>query len=833
VTGLIEQAKEGSFEQQLDGYEGALMGIRSRAAAEHLIQQRTFDAWASLSSALIKLRPQVRAKKVDSGLQGSAAGYAAALYSSLAIETQGREELIVSSEGATSLVNPYTGATSMPSLIGITTIEGPGAGLSLAILSGQWDSAYNLYQQLVAGLDQWIIDRLKEVKGKGDTEAQQAELLSKRKSALSDIESKHPIRVVAVFHPDEKFKTESGFVAEIPLALYAYKEDNTWYLRNLTNPDKAYHVKAESAGSSDAPPLSLFAELNDPDHFPVGVIHFEIPGRYGGQVRTTSYLTWKKFFTYLGLGLAAVGFTLATFGTGTVAVIGTWALAGSALAGGVAAGIDIGEGLRQGDLNATRVTIDIGQIVASLAGVSALRSGLIVHEALTAAEQGAPLAGRAAEMVVFFQKVYVVSTAARITADTVTIAAFSIETAKQLDEIQNGPGEQVDKDRAKALLLSQLAVSGGLLALSIKGELPKLGSGRNLVLHFPDKNGPPVATVEGMEVPSGTGTSITSSTTETGPVAPGQHAPGGTVSPPESKQIVRGPSAAFTPGKAPRSPAEVTKFLRDSGLEESEIVAFGGADASRLGPRTAERVGRLAKHFTAPDLKALGKFLWEYDIVMDDAMAEMLMERVEAGRLAETLKMLEVAAEYGKQAEVIFNLESAMDLAVTTPSSPRTRGVAGPKVDPPWRVAEKDLLAALDELFGPGWKVSPRIQAPGARPGEFLGSTVPEYYRPDLKKAFEVKRLNLIELGIGPAGQSSGTLSKASVEALDRARRQLAGRRWNLPEGTEQSIVFNVTGQGVTDVIAVGKRLDTLLGQRLIVYDRLFVQNGDVLTKIR
>jgi hypothetical protein len=94
-----------------------------------------------------------------------------------------------------------------------------------------------------------------------------------------------------------------------------------------------------------------------------------------------------------------------------------------------------------------------------------------------------------------------VSTSTRIAADVVTIFAFSVETAKQLDEIQNGPGSQADKDRAKALILSQLAGSVGLLGLSIKGELPQLGGGRKLILHFPDKNGPPVANVGGMEAP--------------------------------------------------------------------------------------------------------------------------------------------------------------------------------------------------------------------------------------------------------------------------------------------------------------------------------------------
>jgi hypothetical protein len=98
--------------------------------------------------------------------------------------------------------------------------------------------------------------------------------------------------------------------------------------------------------------------------------------------------------------------------------------------------------------------------------------------------------------------------------------------------------------------------------------------------------------------------------------------------------------------------------------------------------------------------------------------------------------------------------------------------------------------------------------------------------------AFEVKRLDLEEMGIGPEGQRIGPLSERSVDAISRARRQLGGRQWVLPGGTEQNIVFNVTGQGVTDVVAVGRRLETVLIEGSVHYDHVYVQDGDVLTEI-
>src|SRR5262249_23249000 len=149
-----------------------------------------------------------------------------------------------------------------------------------------------------------------------------------------------------------------------------------------------------------------------------------------------------------------------------------------------------------------------------------------------------------------------------------------------------------------------------------------------------------------------------------------------------------------------------------------------------------------------------------------------------------------------------------------------------------WRRAELELGPVLDALFGPGWQVSPRVSAPGAEAGEALGSTVPEYYHPVLKKAFEVKRLVLTEMGIQPDGQLGGPPSTRTNQALARPRRQLAGRRWALPTGTEQNLVFNITGQGVTEPAAVGARLRTMLGDNLIAYDKVYMQDGSTLIPI-
>src|SRR5262249_31578509 len=161
-------------------------------------------------------------------------------------------------------------------------------------------------------------------------------------------------------------------------------------------------------------------------------------------------------------------------------------------------------------------------------------------------------------------------------------------------------------------------------------------------------------------------------------------------------------------------------------------------DAKRLGTRTAGRVARLAEHFTAADLKALGKFLWDWDIVLDDAMAQMLIDRMETGRLAERLGAIELRAEMALTTGTKFDLLNEARLRVDQPRAPRSPEVPERKFDPPSKMAEDELGAVL-EKEEPDWQEHPRARAPGTERGEYLGSTVPEFYNPRLERAFEVK----------------------------------------------------------------------------------------------
>ena len=492
VAGL--SAQTGTFQNDIDRYEGALHAVRKQAREKGLIQQRTYDTWAALSIDMIKLQAQ-RKVTPDSGIKDSAGKHATDFYQALTEETRSATRTQVSHVAVLSS-NPYTGMSSING-----TVHGPGLDLQAALAGGQLSSAFTAYHRLVSGLDQWIVDALKK-RPEMAKETQQAEFLVAAKRELGAIESKNPTRLRAVFHPDEQYKKE-GRIFEVPLALYYFREGDSWHLKDLTNPQSTFEDKFDAGAGEREPPLGLFEKLDYRVHFPKGIIHYQIPGGTGGQIKTQGKRSWHEYLAYIGLGIAAVGLTLATFGTGTVAVAGTYILAGSGLVGTVAAGGDLMERREHGNLDATTAIIDIAQIVGGLAGASALASGRIVLSASAAATKGSPWMAQWAKLAVFADRIYLPATLTRISADSITVITLTAEVAQQLDEIEKHQLSPADKARSKALLLSQFLTTVGMTALVIKGELPALGRGRQLVLHLPEEGGPPRALLQGMEAPGG------------------------------------------------------------------------------------------------------------------------------------------------------------------------------------------------------------------------------------------------------------------------------------------------------------------------------------------
>lgn len=289
---------------------------------------------------------------------------------------------------------------------------------------------------------------------------------------------------------------------------------------------------------------------------------------------------------------------------------------------------------------------------------------------------------------------------------------------------------------------------------------------------------------------------------------------------------------AFAPGKIPRSPEEITDFLTKAGLEPGEIVGFGKADASKLTKSDAARVAMLGEHFTPADLKALGSYLFNNNKVLTDARAKKLIQHVRPGGMEDFLSITknpEIGTEQGEQ---IIDIDPNAGIRTVDPRTrPKSKSPQSPADTPLWRIAEQHALPALQAKFGDdGWEISPRVVNPKAEKGEKLGSTVPEYRKGN--QVFEVKRFHLDELGISEDGKIIGQPSKSSVDALVRARGQLATRESLIP-GATQNIIFNITGQGsAANAQAIGKQIKAILQTHNIKYGNVYLQVQNALIDI-
>jgi hypothetical protein len=497
VDGLKDQAALGTYIQNIDAFEGAMVASRFKAAQDKLISQALLDAWADAAIALIQLRAELAGNRADPSHVIAPATIAAAataatkFFTELAATTKSKDYVPLFGAtgglggGSTTYKNDYTGEsrTETYSILGSSTYRSQNAGQ--LITAGKYNEAFSAYNTMSGGLDRWITEKLKE---KGDTgAAQRLEYLGQMRTKLGEIEQHNPTRMSAVFHPEDKSQ-----VKEVPLAFYYWHDDQKWHLKDLTNPKNTYEDTVDFKGEAQ-PPDSLFAKLNIAEHFPKGTIHYQIPGGRGGQLKTTAPWSVSDWLAIIGLSVAAVGLGLVTFGTGTVAVAGAWVLAASSVIGAAGAAVHMAEQSEHGNLSTGEAALDIAMIAAGLLGASQIAAGRIVLSASAKSMAGAPWTGTAARIAGWADAAYVPLTVGRITGDTITVALASAQLVKQLEQIEQSGAPADEKTRLKALLLTQFAVTGGLVALSIKGDLPSLGKGRNLYVYTPTAGGPLVA----------------------------------------------------------------------------------------------------------------------------------------------------------------------------------------------------------------------------------------------------------------------------------------------------------------------------------------------------
>ena len=387
---------------------------------------------------------------------------------------------------------------------GVFRSDGPGRRLADEIRGDKWEAASKDFERLVLGIDKLIAVKLKP----DSDDAKQQSYLVGMTEQMKEIKDKPGVsRVNAVFQPDDSYNTNTRKWTEIPLMLFTWKEDGKWWLKDISNPARdPFLDRVDADESSKAPPRAIFEQLDYARHFPKGIIHYQIPGGDGGQVITTERKHWWEFAQWVGLGLAVVGISLATFGTGSVAATAAAvAFAASGVAGAVYAGGDLYERAKHGDLEPTAVVMDLAQIVAGAFSAGAAISGRIVAAAAQAdmaAAKGVagavPWSGAAARIASVAQRAYLPALGTAAAADGVNLLALSADIEAQIRKVSSGEGSPEDKRAAIVSLLAQGLAMGGITILSIKGSMPEILSGRPMIV-IDTVNGIPIARANHVE----------------------------------------------------------------------------------------------------------------------------------------------------------------------------------------------------------------------------------------------------------------------------------------------------------------------------------------------
>ena len=514
---LEHQASLRGTDIEIPALEGALLATRQEAVRRGLLSKASFDAGLALSQAMTQLQPAVAAHApVDKSLKDNAALAAVRLFAALQMETadDSNFQLVPSMDPGAALAsqNPYTGEARVTSnfLFWARThdVKSWLEQLPGLIRQGQWPEAFRGYRRLLDGLDLWVADQLRK-KGKGtpakalgDAQQHYAQL----RTGLEQIADKHATRLPALFHPDprtvEKEKAAGRPAADtIPMNVYVWKDaaDGKFHIHDLTTPGRPHEQTID--GQPTAAVLNMFFE--DVARYPEGEVHYTLPGGGSGVAPTTGKTKWYEWVGYAGLAIAAVGLALLTAGASIPATV---CLAAGAVAGGLSAGGHLADTAHLGTATTATVVLDVAQIAASFASFGAM--GIAVK----AGGAAAALAG---------SRWFVPLVSAAAGAHAVQLVALTDITFVELSKIQNGAGSADDKQRAMAVLLTQLIVTGGLTALSVQGARSvRALSGRPL--EIVDQNGVKVLRAVGEETPApadpsnpvgkrsgGTGTSTT------------------------------------------------------------------------------------------------------------------------------------------------------------------------------------------------------------------------------------------------------------------------------------------------------------------------------------
>jgi Domain of unknown function (DUF4157) len=482
--------------------DGALDAEVAAAAERGLIGKRELQSWQQLAEDMVLLGSQTAGGKADAGLVERASEDAKQLDWWLELETN---PVIPATIFGTS--NPFTGestpADGHPWLKQATSF---GRAMRAQLAEGEHGAAGESYRKLRQGVVEWIAVKTRSQFGEHSAEAAKVAGLAAQRAARREVK-----RVPATFIADDSYEQmpdrgtyqqrDFGKYRQLALQLFVWAEDDKWRIRDLSNPHKVWEGSVDYHGE-EQPPAELFKELDHSRHLVKGLLHYHLPDGASGTLHTEAKKEWYDWVNDVATMLAIAGLVLATLGAATPLAVGiyaTTAMTASMVLGTIGSIGAIQDGLHHGFADESMIVMNLVNIASNLASLGAMGAGKLTLGAASAARGGQGWTGAWARAAGMGSLSYRPLMGIQIATNGFSLLVMTGELLDQLAEIDKTVKDPHDRLQAKAMLLGRFALMGGMLLLSIKGDLPSLGNrGPHIVL---DKvNGVTVARLGDVEV---------------------------------------------------------------------------------------------------------------------------------------------------------------------------------------------------------------------------------------------------------------------------------------------------------------------------------------------
>lgn len=391
--------------------------------------------------------------------------------------------------------------------------------LAAADTLAQWQRVLTEYGAATGVLDNLLIQRLPRSSELVQSFEYARDLLARQERFQNDYPD--AVKIPAVFYPDEQFATVKNTAGEneqvargIPWMFYLTQTGNPsstrwapdfeWVLHDLTSAGRpsvrlqpTNVLKAVSTPATFVdPPVELFAQLNHKLKFPKGYLYWTAPSGQRWSMPTTEPWTLSDWLTAIGVSIAVLGIVLGTAGYGTPAAIALIASAGVSVGATLA---NIAE-LREHNL-LTQRDIDRATLSIALDVVSALTLGLgrvasvslqTAGRTVAAGARGTAMAARATSMASRASRLWFISQTVATAGEGVNLYVAAQDFIQQARMIQSQQGltEQQRNDAMGRLVLTAL-ITGGLMIMSLRGNLKDLRRGTPMHIDIDPETGAP------------------------------------------------------------------------------------------------------------------------------------------------------------------------------------------------------------------------------------------------------------------------------------------------------------------------------------------------------